>query len=255
MPSAAHQLRDPVTGPSLSLAPIERHQTRPAAPAEPLRNVLLAALPHEEQVALERSLEWMVLQSDTLLHEPGAPIEHVYFPEGALVAFSLDGYDEPLTVGDDGLVGVSALLSAPCSPGSAVVRIPGPAARIGTDALIRARSELPALHAVLEAHVHDCLLQLARSATCSRFHHTRPRLAALLLRLREQAGTSRLPLTHERLARILGVARRASVTDAMAVFRAQELIEISRGEVVIRDADGLAELACPCHERLPSRVA
>ena len=58
----------------------------------------------------------------------------------------------------------------------------------------------------------------------------------------DRIGIDVLPLTHEFLSLMLGV-RRAGVTEALSVLQRQKLITYRRGNITIRDRDGLKRQA------------
>jgi Mn-dependent DtxR family transcriptional regulator len=55
-----------------------------------------------------------------------------------------------------------------------------------------------------------------------------------------------LPLTHEFLARLLGV-RRASVTDVLHPLQEAELIHYRRGKITVVDRERLEATSCECY--------
>jgi CRP-like cAMP-binding protein len=87
--------------------------------------------------------------------------------------------------------------------------------------------------------------QLAQSAVCNRFHSSVQRLARWLLLTSERAGTTRLQLTHEFVAHMVG-APRSAVTAAAAELRASKIIEYERGVVTIRNVKRLHSRSCDC---------
>jgi Mn-dependent DtxR family transcriptional regulator len=62
----------------------------------------------------------------------------------------------------------------------------------------------------------------------------------------DRIGADVMPMTHEFLSTMLGV-RRAGVTVTAQELQRSGLIRYHRGEVTIRDHDGLAESACECY--------
>ena len=73
------------------------------------------------------------------------------------------------------------------------------------------------------------------------WHSFYRRLASFLLAERDLEGSSRLELTHERIASHLGTAREV-VTRMLRYFQSEGLVRLSRGAVEIADADGLRRL-------------
>jgi CRP-like cAMP-binding protein len=67
-------------------------------------------------------------------------------------------------------------------------------------------------------------------------------LATVLLEAQQQVRHDRLPVSHDDLARLLGV-RRPSVSRALARLRAEGLVETGYGTIAIRDGTRLEQLA------------
>ncbi|HEY0995477.1 MAG TPA: Crp/Fnr family transcriptional regulator [Gemmatimonadaceae bacterium] len=214
---------------------------------DPARNRLLGALPPLDRAALLLNGESVILRAGDVLVRPGAAIDHAWFPEGAIVSFTFGGDHEVEAIGCDGMLGTPLLLGVGIAERWGIVRVGGRALRLPAGALREALAERPAVRALLERHLHASLLQLARAVTCGREHLTVPRLATLLLWLRDQRGADDLALTHEQVARLLGVSRRASVTEGLRVLKANGLVGARRGGLHVADAVGLQAMACPCY--------
>jgi hypothetical protein len=84
-----------------------------------ISNRLLAALAPRDLDALGAHLEPVALPHKQTLSNPGAPIEHVYFPEVEMVSLVQPlpgGMIEVGMIGNEGFVGVPVLLGADTSP-------------------------------------------------------------------------------------------------------------------------------------------
>lgn len=68
------------------------------------------------------------------------------------------------------------------------------------------------------------------------------RLAAVLVRLADERGTTLEGLTHNDLAEMVG-AYRETVTKALDEFKVRGLVELKRRRIVVRDLDALRALA------------
>src|SRR5688572_4703820 len=82
-------------------------------------NRLLAALPLADYERLAASFQITPLKLKEILHKPGEPVERVYFPGGgfcSIVTVLEDGgMVEVATVGREGMLGLSALVSGDLS--------------------------------------------------------------------------------------------------------------------------------------------
>jgi Mn-dependent DtxR family transcriptional regulator len=81
------------------------------------------------------------------------------------------------------------------------------------------------------------------------YHSVEERLCTWLLLIRDLGGLSRMKLTHEQIARALGVYR-PSVTSIALEMRKRKLIDYSRGGISITDRAGLEAAACDCYQEI-----
>jgi CRP-like cAMP-binding protein len=214
------------------------------------RNRLLAALPPQELEELASQLHPVSLSQRQVLYETGAPIEDVYFIQQGVASILTDMADgasiEVGMIGIEGIVGVAALLGATLSSHQAIVQIPGDALRMNA-ARCKAAFDQGAGVRRLALRFTESMLNLsAQTAACNRLHSIEQRCARWLLMASDRIGADVMPMTHEFLSTMLGV-RRAGVTVTAQELQRSGLIRYHRGEVTIRDHDGLAESACECY--------
>ena len=211
-------------------------------------NRLLNELPPEERSAVLARLERVTVRANQPLTRQGSPVDAVYFPETALVAVDVDGEDV-MIVGRDGMLGLAPVLVAEIAPITSVVVVSGNVLRTSADVIAETMDQLPALRALLHRHIGDRIVDLARAGACARAHALPARLATLLLTVREETGSDWLPLTHERIAKLIGSTRRASVTDILSAWGELGIVLRRRGAIAISSVDGLRAVACPCAAR------
>ena len=185
-----------------------------------------------------------------VLHHAQVPIDRLYFIEEGLVSvLASTGERSPVEVwliGREGMVGSPALLGTKTSPLNYFVQIGGGAMKIDVEDLTRAMAEMPQLRAVLHNHLHAALMQSTQSAACSLRHSLLQRLARWLLMAQDRTQLDEIPITHDLLARSLGV-RRATVSETFKPLERSGIFGKGRGLIRILDRAGLEQIACRCY--------
>jgi CRP-like cAMP-binding protein len=156
------------------------------------------------------------------------------------------GIVEVATVGNAGLVELSAVLGASQIPLDAMVQIPGEALRIPLDVLRQEIAAANELKAILDLYTQALFMQIAQAAACNRIHPIEERCARWLLMTHDRVESDEFPLTQEFLSQMLGV-RRASVTVAANALQQNGLISYRRGSITVTDRKGLEAAACECY--------
>ena len=223
--------------------------------ARPASNSLLAALPAKDGQRMLGKLEAVQLRVGEVLCEPGAPIQHVHFPEDCLVSLvavtDRRNRVEVGLVGRDGMTDFALALGIGESPLRAIVQARGTALRMRAadfrDELERNRS----LRDEALRFAYVAMATAAQIAACNAAHHVEARLARRLLMTRDRLSSSTFAATQEALADALG-ARRATVNRAATALQAGRLIRYERGVVRILDADALRMVSCGCYDAIRS---
>lgn len=226
------------------------HAATPALADASTRNRMLRALPAEEVARLRSLLEPVAIAPLQRLAEPGQALEHVWFPETAIVSVVRCMRDGSLieagTVGREGVAGLAVLLGEPWTPSALIGQVPGRCLRAPFDLLGAALPTLPALDGRIRRAALAFLDQVAQGVACNTLHTVEQRCARWLLTAHDGVDGDEFHLTHEALAQMLAV-RRAGVTEAALALQRAGVIRYWRGHVHVLDRAGLEGASCECY--------
>jgi CRP-like cAMP-binding protein len=221
-------------------------------PASNRRNRLLDLLPDGERVRLEDATERIPLVAHEMLHPPGTPMRHVYFPLWGVVSLMTPLQNgeaiETATIGSEGMVGIHAFLGGgTIGNAQAMSQVRGEALRMNADHF---RAEVAGdgkLRPLMFAYTQALITQISQGVACNAAHNIHERCARWLLETHDRAGADRFELTQEFLADMLGV-RRPSVTVAARTLQNAGIIAYRRGEITVLDRRALEEASCECYQ-------
>lgn len=221
-----------------------------------LTNKLLTALPGPDLARLLSYLEPVLLKAGCNVYNLGQEVEFVYFPETAIVShvYSLADGDmtEAAVIGNEGIVGLSAILDSKPPTYWTKVTVSGTAVKVNRDIIKHEFVRSRAMQEVLLKYMNVFLSHLSHRAVCNGSHHLEERLSTWLLMIHDRANGDPLPLTHEEIADHLG-ARRAGITGACNNLRTSGAIDYNRGHMKILNRNALETAACECYEALRTR--
>jgi len=228
--------------------------TQPGERSDPagkaIRNRILLSLPENEFRSIRPHLEAMELPHHLSLYEPNQPLEFVHFPNDGLVSLVvvLNGGKtvEAGIVGNEGLVGLPALVGLERSPLREVVQMAGDGFRCTAAKAKEILPSCPKFLRTVERYAVILGLQVAQTAGCNRLHDVEQRLARWLLMAQDRMSSAVLPITHDFLATMLGTDR-PSVSLAAGLLQKKQIIEYSRGSVKILNRAELEKSACECY--------
>lgn len=185
-----------------------------------------------------------------VLSEPGARVQHAYFPVTGFLSLVTEVGNCPRLevgmVGREGVLGAELSLGVLQSPFHVLVQGAGAALRIKRDALATEMLRSDALRLALKRYTGVTLAQLATSAACLRLHRPRARLARWLLMTQDRAQSHQFPVTHTFLAYMLGETQKG-VADALATLELRQLIEHQHDTITVIDRPGLEATTCSCY--------
>jgi len=215
------------------------------------QNMLLAALPSADFELLRPNLQTIDMSRGLVLVSGGDIPKRAYFPHSGVIASCVTLVDgsviETRITGRDGALGAAVGAGERPSFTSAVVRLGGTASTIDYRSLYACIDRSAALRWQLAKHEAFQQAMADQSIACNTVHDAEARLARRLLRLRKMSDETKLPVTQEVLAEMLGIHRNA-VSHVAHIMREASVIRYSRGVVEIVDLEALHRLSCECYD-------
>jgi len=216
----------------------------------PTGNRLLDRLPEEVYAGLATSLVPVALSLKQNLHRAGDPLRDVYFPRRGVVSLLVQTEDgrkvEVATIGNEGVVGVTAALGLDRAPLQATCQVPGEALRLPVGPFLETAGRVPAFAELMRRYAGVYFRCAAQVAACNALHPVPERLCRWLLAAHDSAGADEFPLTQEFLADMLGV-RRQTVSVVAGTLQKAGLIHYRRGVLRVLDRPGLEDACCECY--------
>ena len=214
-------------------------------------------LTQDESERLRPHLEEVSLSLKQRVYEQGRRINHAYFPESCVISIVKQLQDgtaiETSTIGNEGMVGLPAVLGIDTSSSRAFCQISGRAVRIRAEVVLAERRRGGQFAEVLLRFAGATLAMLGQGVACNRVHAVEERMCRWLLMTHDRIGTDSFPLTQEFLGQMLGV-RRPTVNIAGQSLQRAGLIRYTRGKITIVDRKALEEASCECYSHITAEL-
>lgn len=222
-----------------------------------MENKLLARIVRECE-PLTRAIEPVQFGTGQEIYSAGGLIHHLYFPTGGVLASIMElrggGTAGTLTVGNEGVVGLSVWLGLKRSPERVVQQGAGELLRVTARDFCRCIQDRPRIESLLKHFLAYSLRFASQNAACTSHHSLRQRVCRWLLSSFERSGYAELRLSHALLAHLLG-ARRQRVSEVTAELQRGGLIRYQRTSIRLLDRLGLEKCACECFAELRASYA
>jgi len=214
------------------------------------QNRLLAALSPIERERLVPHLKLVSMPLGKVLYESGNVLSHVYFPIDCIVSLLYvleDGASAEISVvGNEGLIGIALFMGGETTPSRAIVQSAGHAYRLIGRQLKDEFHRSGHMQMRLLRYTQALITQMAQTAVCNRHHSVDQQLCRWLLLSLDRLSSSKLTMTQELIANMLGV-RREGVTEAAGKLQKLGAIRYSRGKIAVLDRQKLERLCCECY--------
>jgi len=234
-----------------SVRPPSRAERPPPSDGRP-KNRLLAALPADDFQRFRPHLKTVPVRVKQVLYKQGERIDHVLFPNGGVwsmtIMLSTGAMVEAATVGDEGMLGIEAFLSADAfSPGETLMHVPDTNAEMmSVSEFRRAVAEPGPFRELIGRYTQVVIAQMMQSAACNAMHHVQHRCARWLLMTHDRMHERDFSLSHEFLAVMLGV-QRPTVSVVAATLQEAGLIRYTHGRITVTNRKGLEAASCECY--------
>jgi len=182
----------------------------------PSSNKLLAALPPADYLRILPSLRNIPIKFKQVLQKQGEKVTNVYFPAScvcSIVNVMKDGrMVEVATVGNEGMIGITAFLGGELPPGETFVQVPVPDGESQVMSVAAFRQEIDRhgpFQDLMNRYAQALTAMIMQSTACNGLHSVEERCARWLLMTHDRVGRDDFQLTQEFLAIMLGVRRPA----------------------------------------------
>jgi CRP-like cAMP-binding protein len=217
----------------------------------PPSNNLLEALPLDELARLRAQATEVELVVNSILHEAGGPLDHVYFPHDGLVSLLVvmpnGSAVEAGFVGPEGAVGTINSVPARTSFTRSTVITSGTALRLPFEQFERVMDQSNTFRHLITQNNNRIAERGQQIAACNLLHQLEARLCRWLLQVADHSDNPSIVITQDNLAQMLGV-NRPRLNEAMKSLQALDaLAQTQRGILTIIDASLIADRACDCY--------
>jgi CRP-like cAMP-binding protein len=213
-------------------------------------NKLLSALEQTSLFKLLPFMERVNFPRDHYIFHPEDPVSHVYFPESGVVSeFQIleDGRTvEVAMTGRESAIGLSSVFDHRPASNWIQTIVGGSALRISVEILRNDFTRNESFQKICFEHINAYIRQISQRVVCQSYHSVEERFCAWLLMLHDRKQDGILPLTQEKIARLLGV-HRPSITIIAKGLRDKAVLDYSRGQIYLKDRRKLEMHACACY--------
>ena len=216
-------------------------------------NNVLSSLPRPVFRSLAPAMKRVSLQKEEFLFQPDDEPDFIYFPETAAVSeFQIleDGrMVEVAIIGREGAVGLSKLFCSAKIPNCVQVSQSGGAIRVNVSEARKTVRHRPEIAFYFYPFVDAYIRQISQKTVCNLYHSVRARFCTWLLMVQDRCENPVLELTHEQIARTLGVYR-PRITCIARELKKKNIINYSRGGISICNREEIEHSACDCYQEI-----
>jgi CRP-like cAMP-binding protein len=219
-------------------------------------NHLLDLLSESDNASLSALTDRIVLRAGDVLQLPSRPIECVYFPVCGVVSLAVvleDGSEVSICgLGRDDAVHAAPDGDISNASFKVSVELDGIAYRVPAASLQQWIVGRPHARTLFSQHGELLLARIQQALACHMKHDVESRLCHWLLHMHEWQDASDIAMTHQMLARLLGV-RRTTITLIAKALQDAGIISYRRGVIRVTDHYALHQASCECFRTIRRR--
>jgi CRP-like cAMP-binding protein len=216
-------------------------------------NRLLDSLSSRELSRILAHTTLVELTAGEKVYQPGRRIAAAYFPIDCVLAVVIrlvDGSEAELaSIGWEGVLGARSIQGFDRAPFPTYCTVPGRALRLPLQYFYRFAAPNSRLWVRALRYRAAFMTTVVWLSACNRFHTPQQRCARWLLRTHDCVPRDSFEITHQFLARLLGIQRPAATLCAGELQR-RGAITYTRGKVTIKNRKVLESCACECYGRI-----
>ena len=218
---------------------------------EETRNLLLMSLSEGVRREITSAAEIIHLDLRERIYEANQVIEHVDFPEIGVMSIVQQCENnrelEVITVGYEGMVGVTVALNVPFVSQRAYCQVEGRSLRVKRADFLNLLEKNEELKTMCLRYAATMLDQMAFNLVCNNSHDIHHRCAKWLLFTHDRMHHNQFVITQEFLAIMLGCSR-TGVNAAAGKLAERGIIKYARGKMTVLDRPGLEASSCSCYK-------
>jgi len=217
-----------------------------------LRNRLLGALPVADYTRISKHLHMNTNVVGQPLHQDGARVTHVHFPNGGVFSVTNQMRDgqlvEVATVGREGMLGIGVFFGDRSGTGQTFQQVPnGPLASMAVGRFVKESATAGPFREIVALYAQANLLQIMQCTACNALHHVQERCCRWLLQTQDRVESDEFVLKQEFLAVMLGV-HRPTVTQVMGRLQNAGLLSSRYGRIRVLNRRNLESASCECYD-------
>lgn len=229
----------------------KRVKTAPPARAERPGNRLLAALPRADFLRVRPHLRTIPVRARQVFHPQNQPVRDIVFPNGGVASLTTvmrnGDMVEVATVGDEGLLGITALFGGDTMGGETMMQVPDTSAEVmPVEAFHREMDRRGPFYDSVQRYSQGLLVLMMQSTACMALHSVHERGCRWLLMAHDRMRRDDFHLSHEFLAMMLG-STRPTVTAVAGALQRAGAITYTHGHLTIVNRGRLERESCECY--------